>query len=320
MIAGNSADETGQAVCVALAGALQRFAEHLRAERRRSPRTCEHYQRDLNAFALSLQGQGVADWARVDVHRVRRHVSELARNGLDGRSIARHLSAIRSFYRFLLRERLATDNPALDVRPPRQARRLPVVLDVDQVQQLLDAPPDDEFDVRDLAMFELMYSSGLRVSELVGLDLSSIDQRAAEMRVLGKGNKARVLPVGRMALAALGRWLEQRPAWLAAGETALFVGRTGQRLSTRSVQLRLKRWALRQGAERRLHPHALRHSFASHLLQSSGDLRAVQELLGHADIATTQIYTHLDFQHLAQVYDQAHPRARRAPVLPTDKA
>lgn len=210
-----------------------------------------------------------------------------------------------------MREHLATDNPALDIRAPRAGKRLPRVADVDQLNHLLDATPEDPLEIRDLSMFELMYSSGLRLSELAGLNLHSVDQRGGEVRVLGKGSKERILPVGRKALEALARWLEVRGTMAPVAESALYVSRRGDRLSTRSIQSRLSRWGLAKGADQRLHPHLLRHSFASHMLESSGDLRAVQELLGHADIATTQVYTHLDFQHLAKIYDQSHPRARR---------
>lgn len=254
---------------------------------------------------------GADDWNTLSIHEVRRYVATLSRDGLSGRSIARHLSAIRRFYQYLLREGLARDNPALDIRAPKSGRRLPKVADVDQLSQLLDVNPDDPLDVRDLAMFELLYSSGLRLAELAGLNLNSLDLRAREIRVLGKGNKERILPVGGKAVSALTLWLAQRPALAREAEPAVFVSQRGGRLSRRSIQARLARWGVLHGADQRLHPHLLRHSFASHMLESSGDLRAVQELLGHADIATTQVYTHLDFQHLARIYDQSHPRAKR---------
>ncbi|MFN2360414.1 MAG: tyrosine recombinase XerC [Marinobacter sp.] len=290
---------------------LDGFLRYLSSEKRHSPRTCSSYRDDLRRFLVWVGQQPAPDWQAVTSHDLRRYVALLSRQGLGGRSIARHLSAIRRFYEFLLRERLATDNPALDIRAPKAGRRLPRVADVDQLTHLLDATPDDPLEIRDLSMFELMYSSGLRLSELAGLDLHSVDPRGGEVRVLGKGSKERILPVGRKALEALNRWLEVRQAMAPEGESALFVSRRGDRLSTRSIQSRLSRWGLTKGADQRLHPHLLRHSFASHMLESSGDLRAVQELLGHADIATTQVYTHLDFQHLAKVYDQSHPRARR---------
>ncbi|WP_227515391.1 tyrosine recombinase XerC [Marinobacter salinus] len=294
-----------------LTGPISDFIRHLAAEKRHSPRTCDAYQRDLTRLATWLWQEGGGEWRVVSGHDVRRYVATLNREGLSGRSIARHLSSARRFYQFLLRERLVTDNPALDIRAPKSGRRLPRVTDVDQLNHLLDASPDDPLEMRDLCMFELMYSSGLRLSELAGLNLDAVDLKGGEVRVLGKGSKERVLPVGRKALKAIRCWLPVRSGLASEQEPALFVSRRGDRLSHRSIQSRLNRWGLKKGADQKLHPHMLRHSFASHMLESSGDLRAVQELLGHADIATTQVYTHLDFQHLARVYDQSHPRARR---------
>lgn len=290
---------------------LTAFLRYLASEKRHSPRTCASYCEDLKRFAAWVEQLPSPHWRSVSSHDLRRYVALLSRQGLGGRSIARHLSAIRRFYEYLLREHLATDNPALDIRAPKAGKRLPRVADVDQLNHLLDATPDDPLEIRDLSMFELMYSSGLRLSELAGLNLGSVDFRGGEVRVLGKGSKERILPVGRKALDALSQWLEVRGAMAPEGQSALYVSRRGDRLSTRSIQSRLSRWGMAKGADQRLHPHLLRHSFASHMLESSGDLRAVQELLGHADIATTQVYTHLDFQHLAKVYDQSHPRARR---------
>lgn len=290
---------------------LADFATHLSSEKRHSPRTCEHYLRDLHRFCAWLTSVDIDQWAAVTSHDVRRYVANLSKEGLGGRSIARHLSSIRRFYQFLLREGLAKDNPALDIRAPKSGRRLPKVADVDQLNRLLEVNPDDPLEVRDLAMFELMYSSGLRLSELAGLNMGALDLAGGEVKVLGKGSKERVLPVGAKAAAAVRRWLKCRAEFAAGSEPAMFVSQRGGRLSQRSIQARLARWGRLQGADQRMHPHMLRHSFASHMLESSGDLRAVQELLGHADIATTQVYTHLDFQHLARVYDQSHPRARR---------
>jgi len=218
----------------------------------------------------------------------------------------------RTFCRYLIRQKVLEHNPAQDIRAPRTPHKLPHSLDVDRVQRLLDSRPDDWLSQRDLAIMELMYSSGLRLAELVNLDLQQLDLRQGEARVLGKGRKTRVVPVGRKAREVLTRWLTTRAIHCAEGESALFINRSGTRLSARSVQQRMRRWALRHDLDSRLHPHALRHSFATHVLESSGDLRAVQELLGHANLATTQVYTHLDFQHLAEVYDQAHPRARKS--------
>ena len=294
-----------------LTGPLAEFIRHLASEKRHSPRTCDSYQRDLLRLADWLGRSGFVAWQRVTNHDLRRYVATLSREGLSGRSIARHLSATRRFYQFLLREKLASDNPALDIRAPKSGRRLPRVADVDQLNHLLDGQPDDPLEVRDICMFELMYSSGLRLAELASLDLDTVDLRSGEVRVMGKGGKERLLPVGRKAIAAIQAWLPYRAALANDGEAALFVSQRGERLSHRSIQARLSRWGISRGADQKLHPHMLRHSFASHMLESSGDLRAVQELLGHADIATTQVYTHLDFQHLARVYDQSHPRARR---------
>jgi len=294
-----------------LTGPLAEFIRHLASEKRHSPRTCDSYQRDLLRLADWLGRSGFVAWQRVTNHDLRRYVATLSREGLSGRSIARHLSATRRFYQFLLREKLASDNPALDIRAPKSGRRLPRVADVDQLNHLLDGQPDDPLEVRDICMFELMYSSGLRLAELASLDLDTVDLRSGEVRVMGKGGKERLLPVGRKAIAAIQAWLPYRAALANDGEAALFVSQRGERLSHRSIQARLSRWGISRGADQKLHPHLLRHSFASHMLESSGDLRAVQELLGHADIATTQVYTHLDFQHLARVYDQSHPRARR---------
>lgn len=304
----------------ALARWIDRFIEHLSSERRQSPHTCRNYRRDLLRFGRYLDEQAGANWQALDHAGLRRYVAVLSEAGLSGRSIARHLSAIRRFYHYLLREKQVADNPALDIRAPRSGRRLPGVADVDQLDQLLSRQVDEPLDIRDRAIFELIYSSGLRLAELVGVDLTHLDTRSGEVRVLGKGNRERILPVGRKAGLAIQDWLNIRAAMAAEDEPALFVSQRGRRLSARSVQARLGRWGLVNGADQRLYPHLLRHSFASHLLESSGDLRAVQELLGHANITTTQIYTHLDFQHLARVYDQSHPRARRQRGEPgTDK-
>ncbi|WP_404367642.1 tyrosine recombinase XerC [Marinobacter sp.] len=310
-VADGQAEKESDSPAPALAVPLQDFVTHLSSERRQAVETCRNYERDVRRLAKYVQREGHAGWADLHGSDLRRYVAELSRAGLGGRSIARHLSAIRRFYDYLLREKIVRDNPALDIRAPKAGRRLPAVADVDQINHLLDAKPEDPLEVRDRAMFELLYSSGLRLAELVGLNLSSLDMRGAEVRVLGKGSRERVLPVGRKALLSLQDWLGVRPALAGEAEPALFVSQRGGRLGPRSVQLRLSRWGLLKGADQRLYPHLMRHSFASHLLESSGDLRAVQELLGHADIATTQIYTHLDFQHLAQVYDESHPRARR---------
>ena len=227
----------------------------------------------------------------------------------------RNLSSVRAFYKYLLTRGEVTQNPAEGITTPRTEKRLPKTLDVEQSARLVEIKGDGELAVRDRAILELMYSSGLRLAECVGLDLYSVDIRDALVTVRGKGNKTRKVPVGKYALDAVSAWLKVRPQLAALGETALFVSTRGNRLSTRSVQQRLRHWALKQGLDTHVHPHMLRHSFATHMLESSGDLRAVQELLGHADISTTQIYTNLDFQHLAGVYDQAHPRAQEETVI-----
>ena len=315
-------DESGNdTLPESLTDAVAAFLHYLSAARRHSPHTREGYQRDLTRLMhwAVAQSPPVDQWEQLTVADVRRYAATLNRDGLSGRSIARALSAIRRFYDYLIREYRVRRNPALDVRAPKSGRRLPVAADADQLGHLLDARPEGPLEVRDLAIFELFYSSGLRLSELTGLDLNHLDLRSGEVRVLGKGSRERVLPVGRKAGKALRDWLALRPAMAATGEPAVFVSQRGNRLSARSVQQRLDRWGRHHGADQHLHPHLLRHSFASHLLESSGDLRAVQELLGHADIATTQVYTHLDFQHLARVYDDAHPRARRKKPLATER-
>ena len=289
---------------------ISAFLDHLRIERRLSPRTLEAYRHDLLSLDQHRAARDLPGWDRLDTQHLRHFIASQHQQGLAPRSLQRLLSAIRSFYRFLQREGRAQQNPALDLRAPKAARPLPRTLDADLAAQLLDSPGEDDWlGRRDQAMLELFYSSGLRLSELAGLDIADLDLQQGEVRVTGKGNKTRVLPVGRMARRALQDWLSVRPASDQAAQP-LFVSQRGSALTPRAIQLRLRR----HGVERigqHLHPHMLRHSFASHMLESSGDLRAVQELLGHADISTTQIYTHLDFQHLAQVYDQAHPRAKR---------
>ena len=289
---------------------IERFLHHLQTERRLADNTRRHYRRDLEELHTWCQDNDIQDWGQLTTALVRQFAARAHRRGLSGRSIQRRLSALRSFYNYLLRERAVTSNPGLDVRAPRSDRVLPDTVSVDDISQLLDGVQGDTLIIRDLAMLELLYSSGLRLAELVALNLPDIDAREQIVRVTGKGAKTRVVPVGRRALTALKAWLSVRET--TPDETAVFTGRSGRRLGPRAVQQRIARLGRQRGLSGKLHPHTLRHSFASHLLESSGDLRAVQELLGHADISTTQIYTHLDFQHLAQVYDQAHPRARKS--------
>jgi integrase/recombinase XerC len=290
---------------------LERYQAHLREQRQLSPHTLSNYRRDLNAAVSWCDKHNIDEWRDLDSQRVRNWSAESHRKGLGGRSIQRRLSALRGFCQFLVRHKILEHNPAQDIRAPKSPRKLPHSLDVDRLQRLLECKPENWLEQRDLTLMELMYSGGLRLAELVNLDINDVDLREGEARVLGKGRKTRVVPVGRKARAAITSWLPLRKLHAGENESALFISRNGTRISPRSVQQRLKRWALKQGLESRLHPHALRHSCATHVLESSGDLRAVQELLGHANLGTTQIYTHLDFQHLAQVYDAAHPRARK---------
>ena len=290
---------------------LNDFLYHLQTERRLSATTRLHYRRDLNELAGWCDRTGIGCWGDLDTRHVRHYAAQCHRRGLSGRSIQRRLSALRTFFNFLLRENAVQRNPGLDVRAPRSEQHLPDTLNVDDINRLLATGSDDMLGLRDHAMLELLYSSGLRLAELVSLDLADVDFAERMVRVTGKGAKTRVVPVGSKAVRALQAWLAVRPQPQAGSETALFTACTGRRLGHRAVQQRVKQWARRKGVPGDLHPHTLRHSFASHMLESSGDLRAVQELLGHADISTTQVYTHLDFQHLARVYDAAHPRARK---------
>jgi len=303
---------------------LARFRRYMISERRMSAHTDASYARDLAALVKFCDRHGLKQWSALDSQHVRTFAAHSHAAGLSPRSIQRRLSAVRSFYAFLLRESpreaaltrragRVTGNPGHEVRAPKAARRLPQTLDADQMARLLEIPAGDSITCRDRALMELLYSSGLRLAELTGLDLASIDLKDKVVQVLGKGRKSRIVPVGRAAAQALRSWLKERGTLARPEETALFVGINGRRLGARAVQLRVAHWARRQGLNRHVHPHLFRHSFASHLLESSGELRGVQELLGHADISTTQIYTHLDFQHLARIYDATHPRARRKP-------
>jgi integrase/recombinase XerC len=288
--------------------AVDRYLAHLRTGRRLAAHTLSAYARDLRVLG-SLAGERAP--ADLTEHDIRRFVATLHSRGQSPRSLARALSSWRGLFQWLARRREVASNPCAAVRAPRGTKRLPEALTPDEAVRLVTIPDPPRHAARDRALFELAYSCGLRVSELTGLDLDSIDPRAGEARVLGKGAKTRIVPVGAPALAALAAWLALRPKLARPGERALFVGRSGRRLSPREVQRNIKRWAVLAGLPSDVHPHMLRHSFASHVLQSSGDLRAVQEMLGHASIASTQVYTHLDFQHLAKIYDAAHPRAKR---------
>lgn len=323
---------------------IERFRRYLTTEKRCSPHTLAAYTRDLQTLVAYCDRSGFTSWTDLDSGHLRTFAARLHGAGLGPRSIQRRLSAVRSFYEFLQREaqvqrtgarRTAAaetsaeatgsasndqssltrlrGNPGKDVRAPKAARRLPETLDADQMARLLEIPAGEPCATRDRAIMELLYSSGLRLAEVVGLDLGHLDLRDRMVHVLlGKGSKGRSVPVGRVALRALEQWLVERAALARPGEQALFVGRSGRRLGRRAVELRVAHWARRQGVAANVYPHLFRHSFASHLLESGAELRGVQELLGHADIATTQIYTHLDFQHLARIYDATHPRARRS--------
>ena len=290
---------------------LPRYLTHLSVERRLSAHTDTNYKRDLQRFVAFCDKSGIADWTRVDSQHVRMFAAAEHRRGAAPRSIQRRLSAVRSFFKFLVDRRTLSVNPAIGVQAPKASKRLPETIDADLMARLLEFRADTDLSVRDKAIMELFYSSGLRLAELVGLNTADIHLSDRTVRVLGKGKKERVVPVGRYAVDAVSRWLKERPALAKAGETALFVSLRGGRIGMRVVQKRIEGWARHQGLGRHVHPHMFRHSFASHLLESSQDLRGVQELLGHANMSTTQIYTHLDFQHLAKIYDAAHPRARR---------
>jgi len=287
---------------------LRGYLEHLSNERRLSRHTVENYARDITAL---LELAGGTRLQQLEVHHARRYVAQLHARGLDGRSLARMLSAWRGFFNYLVRDHGFVNNPCVGIRAPRAAKRLPHALSPDEANRLMAIEGDDDLAVRDRAVLELFYSSGLRLSELTDLAPGDINFGDATVRVTGKGNKTRIVPVGSRALNALRQWLELRGRVAGADPGALFVNPRGKRLAGRVIQLRMKQWAVKLGVNANVHPHVLRHSFASHLLQSSGDLRAVQEMLGHASISTTQVYTHLDFQHLAKAYDAAHPRARK---------
>lgn len=289
----------------------QQFIDYLKYEKQYSSHTLSAYKRDLSQFSLWLKTNDCNNILKADSLHIRNWVAGLHRKGIGSKTLQRKLSSLRSFYQYSIRNQQLKNNPAIDIRAPKSARTLPDTLDVDTLSQLLDITDDSILAVRDRAIMELFYSSGLRLAELTNLNLDSIDLKENSLRAIGKGNKTRILPIGKKSTEALQKWLKQRVALADLEEQALFVSNRGQRISPRSVQQRLNYWRKKQGLQQHIHPHKLRHSFASHILESSGDLRAVQELLGHADISTTQIYTHLDFQHLAKVYDKAHPRARK---------
>jgi integrase/recombinase XerC len=311
---------------------VARFRRYMNSERRLSAHTDSNYARDLAALVKYCDRSGLEEWSALDTQHIRVFAAHSHAGGLSPRSVQRRLSAVRSFYEFLIKENQpqrsqaapvgeaireppplsgVRHNPANDVRAPKAAKRLPETLDPDQMARLLDIPPGDSFVLRDRAIMELLYSSGLRLAELVGLDVDHLQLAEGMVRVLGKGNKTRIVPVGSVAVEVLKKWLRERAALAKPEEKALFVGRGGKRLGPRAIQTRVAQWARRQGLSMHVYPHLFRHSFATHLLESSRELRGVQELLGHADISTTQVYTHLDFQHLARIYEASHPRARK---------
>ncbi|MBI3528671.1 MAG: tyrosine recombinase XerC [Betaproteobacteria bacterium] len=289
------------------------FLSHLIRERRLSPHTAEGYGHDVRVLLELTQETALHD---LQIHQIRRFIARLHGRGLGGKSLARMLSAWRGFFNYLARDHGFTRNPCTGVRPPKSPKSLPKALSPDEATRLVSFPQSDPLAVRDRAMFELLYSSGLRLSELTSLRQGDVSFADATVRVIGKGNKTRVVPVGSHALQALQAWLPVRESLPRRSESALFLNQRGDAISPRAVQSRLKAWGIKQGLPGHVHPHMLRHSFASHILQSSGDLRAVQEMLGHASISSTQVYTHLDFQYLAKVYDQAHPRAKRKLAKP----
>ncbi len=289
---------------------LAGYLAYLKNERNYSPHTLANYARDIrHLFRLA----GTTPLHDLKSHHIRRYVAQLHGSGLSGRSLARVLSAWRGFYGYLMRDHGCQANPCIGLRAPKSPKALPHALSPDEAVKLVEMEVQTPLDARDKAMFELLYSSGLRLAELVGLDPTGVDFNDASVRVTGKGNKTRIVPLGSHASAALQAWLAVREQIAKPDETALFVGKNGARIAPRTVQLQLQQWAIKQGITSRVHPHMLRHSFATHVLQSSGDLRAVQEMLGHASISTTQVYTHLDFQYLAKIYDSAHPRAKKKP-------
>ncbi len=289
------------------------FADYLRYERRLSVHTLKAYLRDLGKFQRWAAGVGLDSVQQVDDQHIRQCLAVLHRGGMAPPSLGRWLASLRAFFNFAVRRKWTQANPATGISAPKGQRKLPRTLDVDQTGQFVAVSGDDWFTCRDRAIVELLYSSGLRLAELAALNLRDLDLGDGAVTVTGKGSKTRTVPVGKLAATALLQWLTMRVQTATPDNNAVFISRSGGRLSHRSIQQRLHRLSVRQGMPGRVHPHMLRHSFASHLLESSGDLRAVQELLGHANLSTTQIYTHLDFQHLAKTYDRAHPRARRKP-------
>jgi integrase/recombinase XerC len=290
---------------------IDRYLSHIASQKGLSPITVINYQRHLNEFAALLLLKKIDRWQQLDTHQVRLLAKQLHQKGIKARSIATKLSALRAFFAFLVKNNELTFNPAKGVSAPKLDKPLPKNISVDHMDQLLNIDGDDPLTIRDHCMMELMYSSGLRLSELVGINLQDVKLSEKEIMVTGKGSKQRLLPITKKAIEAIERWLKVRSDFIGLDENALFLSKQKRRISARSVQMRMEKWGRQQSLPSHVNPHKLRHSFATHLLESSGNLRAVQTLLGHADLATTQIYTHLDFQHLTEVYDKAHPRAKR---------
>ena len=293
-----------------LSACVDRFLRYLGVERQLSPITLTNYQRQLDALIALADEAGLKSWQQCDAAQVRSFAVRSRRAGLGPASLALRLSALRSFFDWMVSQGELAANPAKGIAAPKIPRHLPKNIDVDDVNRLLDIDLNDPLAVRDRAMLEVMYGAGLRLSELVNLDIKHLDLESGEVWVMGKGSKERRLPIGRNAVAWIEHWLDLRDLF-GTDDDALFLSKLGKRISARNVQKRFAEWGIKQGLNSHVHPHKLRHSFATHMLESSGDLRGVQELLGHANLSTTQIYTHLDFQHLASVYDAAHPRAKR---------
>ena len=291
---------------------LDDFFSQLKYQRRVSIHTLNNYRRDINQLIKFCSKNHIEHWQDVQQSNIRHHVAIRHKQGLAASSLQRELSAIRSFFKFLEQQKIIANNPVRHVQTPKKPKKLPKTLDVDQITGFLEAGTDSVLEIRDVAMFELFYSSGLRLSELTSLNIESLDFNDKTLIVTqGKGGKSRILPIGNKAIKALKNWLSHRKILSKEQQPALFVSNKGGRLTARSVQLRLQQWCKKKGLDQHIHPHILRHSFASHLLESSQDLRSIQELLGHSNISTTQIYTHLDFQHLTEIYDKAHPRAKK---------
>lgn len=290
---------------------VDNYLNHIASQRGLSPITIQNYSRNLAEFIRLLAPQKIKSWQDLNSDHVRMIIKDLHQKGIKSRSIATKISALRSFLEFLVQDEVLTFNPAKGIVTPKLDKPLPKNISVDEVFQLLNIKEDDPLSLRDQCMMELMYSSGLRLSELVGINLKDLKLRESEVMVLGKGSKQRLLPITKKAVSSLKAWLKVRPDFCSSNEQALFVSKQKKRISARNVQMRMEKWGLQQQLPSHLNPHKLRHSFATHMLESSGNLRAVQSLLGHANLSTTQVYTHLDFQHLAEVYDKAHPRAKR---------